>query len=293
MVELSTFVGQIVSDIASARTNADYYAAGISEQYHADPFVKSLPIPHYIIEDVEVEVPVMVVGITKSSDEYAVQKEKLFEAIKQKLPLYVLRSYKYNFIKSREESGAKEAEKNKSREKLRLESSADVKNSGSTDERDDNSLKMAAIEFKPEQLDEFNESAKKITENMVANVGNYLDTYNYELVKILDLADDFREKLRREIKRDVASYTKSARPYLSDESITDSAKYIGNLMFFEFKKIMRSSASVQVDINTVKMNEYATQDCLMHIKLKIKEQDLTLQVEEDEKGKEKRYLSLT
>ena len=48
-----------------------------------------------------------------------------------------------------------------------------------------------------------------------------------------------------------------------------------------------------MDINTVKMNEYATQDCLMHIKLKIKEQDLTLQVEEDEKGKEKRYLSLT
>lgn len=64
-------------------------------------------------------------------------------------------------------------------------------------------------------------------------------------------------------------------------------------MFFEFKKIMRSSAAVQVDINTVQMNEYATKDCLMHIRLKVKEQDLSLIVEEDEKGRERRYLSLS
>lgn len=61
-------------------------------------------------------------------------------------------------------------------------------------------------------------------------------------------------------------------------------------MFFEFKNIMRSSAAVQVDIDTVQMNEYATRDCLMHIKLKVKEQDLSLMVEEDAKGKERRCI---
>ena len=64
-------------------------------------------------------------------------------------------------------------------------------------------------------------------------------------------------------------------------------------MFFEFKNIMRSSAAVQVDIDTVQMNEYATRDRLMHIKLKVKEQDLSLMVEEDAKGKERRFLSLS
>ena len=51
--------------------------------------------------------------------------------------------------------------------------------------------------------------------------------------------------------------------------------------------------AVQVDIDTVQMNEYATRDCLMHIKLKVKEQDLSLMVEEDAKGKERRFLSLS
>lgn len=48
--------------------------------------------------------------------------------------------------------------------------------------------------------------------------------------------------------------------------------------------------AVQVDIDTVQMNEYATRDCLMHIKLKVKEQDLSLMVEEDAKGKERRCI---
>ncbi len=70
MVELSTFIGQIISDIATARTNADAYAASTSELYHADPFVKNMPMPHYIIETAEVDVPVIVVAINKSSYEF-------------------------------------------------------------------------------------------------------------------------------------------------------------------------------------------------------------------------------
>ncbi len=286
MVELSAFVGQIVADLAAARTNADYFAAGISERYHADPFVKGLPVPHYIIEDVEVDVPVMIVGIARTSDEFAAQRDEILEMVREKLPVYLLRSFKYNFVKEREEEKRKESEKNRSREKLRAET-----NGG--EERASGDGEEFNIEIPPEQLDEFAASAKKITDDMAANVKSYLDSYNYEIIKILDLSDDFREKLRREIKADSATYKKNVRPFGSDEAVQRAAKYIGNLMFFEFKKIMRSSASVQVDINTVKMNEYATQDCLMHIKMKIKEQDLTLQVESDGEGKEKRYLSLT
>lgn len=286
MVELSTFIGQIISDVATARTNADAFAASTSELYHADPFVKNLPIPHYIIESAEVDVPVMIVGITKSSDEFEEQKEELFDAIKTKLPVLLVRNYKYSYAKSREAEKQKEAEESRSQEKMRIET-----NGGGEKKKDVSSVYSAS--FTDEQLEEFASSAKKITEKMIGDIKNYLDTYNYDLVKILDLSDEFIRCLEKEIKRDVETYKKGMRPYTDGDDVVSAAKYVGNLMFFEFKKIMRSNAAVQVDVNTVQMNEYATKDCLMHIKLKVKEQDLSLIVEEGENGREKRYLSLS
>lgn len=286
MVELSTFIGQIISDIATARTNADAFAANTSELYHADPFVKNMPVPHYIIESAEVDVPVMVVGITKNSDEFEGQKEELFSAIKTKLPVLLIRNYKYTYIKSREEEKRKEAEELVSRQKMRMEA-------GNDEEKKEDALSVINALFTDEQLEDFAASAEQITEKMIANIKNYLDSYNYDLVKILDLTDEFVRCLEREIRRDMITYEKGTGPFKDNDAIVSAAKYVGNLMFFEFKKIMRSSAAVQIDTNTVQMNEYATKDCLMHIKLKVKEQDLSLIVEEGENGREKRYLSLS
>lgn len=286
MVELCTFIGQIIADIATARTNADAYAASTSELYHADPFVKNMPVPHYIIESVEVDVPVMVVGITKSSDEFEEQKEELFNVIKTKLPVLLVRNYKYSFLKSSEKEKRKEAEESRSREKMRVETNAGVKPKS----------QVAAwynASFMDGQLEEFAASAERITEKMMVNIKNYLDAYNYNIVKILDLSDEFMRCLEREIKRDVSTFKKEMCPYSDGDAVISAVKYIGNLMFFEFKKIMRSNAAVQVDANTVHMNEYATRDCLMHLKLKVKEQDLSLIVEEGENGREKRYLSMS
>lgn len=285
MVELSTFIGQIVSDLASARTNADYYAAGISEQYHADPFVKNLPIPHYMIEEAEIEVPVMVVGISKNSELFENEKTELLEIIKTKLPILLLRSYKFNYVREREQARDKDNEKKKADNKLLAESNKSV-------DSNRNRIDVTKFDFSDEVIEEFNASVEKLTGRLIENTTSYMDNYNYEIIKILDMSDDFTARLQREIKADMRGYKKENRPYLSDETISRAANYVGNLMFFEFKKILRSTAAVQVDVNTVQMNEYASRDCLMHIKLKLKEQDLTLMVEAGE-NKEKRYLSLT
>lgn len=285
MVELSTFIGQIVADLATARTNADYYAAGISEQYHADPFVKNLPIPHYIIEEAEVEVPVMVVGISKNSEMFENEKAELLEAIKTKFPVLMLRSYKFNYVREREQAREKDNEKKRADDKMRDENNKN-------DDSKRNHTDISKFDFSEELLEEFTASVEKLTEKLVSNTTTYMDNYNYEIIKILDMSDDFTNRLKKEIKADMRGYKKDDKPYLTEEAIVRSAKFIGNLMFFEFKKILRSTAAVQVDVNTVQMNEYASRDCLMHIKLKVKEQDLTLMVEAGE-NKEKRYLSLT
>lgn len=287
MVSLSKFIGQLISDIANARSFADYSAASVSEQYYADPFVKSLPIPHYIIDEAEIEVPVMVVGIAKQSDEFDKQKSELLSVIGEKLPLMLIRCYKYNFIRERENVQRQEENKNKSEEKIREESNK------SDSSRPRKKIDMSKYNFTDAILEEFGESATKITEKVLFGVGQYVDNYNYEILKLLDLSDDFVKQLSREMRQDIATYTDDKRPYFSEESISRSANYMGNLMFFEFKKLMRSDAGVDVDIKTVQMNEYASKDCLMHIKLKVKEQDLNLVVEEGPGGKERRYLSLT
>lgn len=288
MVELSTFIGQIIADVANARKQADVYAASVSELYHADPFVKNLPVPHYTIESAEIDVPVMVVGITKSSDEFAEQLEKLFAAMKEKLPVMLMRNYKFSYIKAREAEREKEAEQSSSREKLRRERTGDAdsgKRKAGSSERE--------AQFTPELLEEFESSARTVSARVTEAIASYLDVYNYNLMKILDLTDEFIRCLKRELRKDAGTYEKGNCPYLDDAAIDSAVQYIGNLMFFEFKKIMRSSAAVQIDANTVQMNEYATRDCLMHIRLKVREQDLSLMVEEDEKGRERRFLSLS
>lgn len=289
MVELSSFVGQLLSDLAGARAQADSYAASVSELYHADPFVKNLPVPHYIIESAEIDVPVMVVGITKSSDEFDSQREKLRTAMSEKLPVIIMRNYKYSFVKSHEERKQKEEEKSSSRAKLRKETTG----GGEEDAQPVNPFEAFDAQFSEEQLQAFEQSAQTITEKVTKSVIDYVDNYNYDLIKVLDLTDEFIKYLRREIRHDMSNYTSDNRPYANKAAINSAVQFMGNLMFFEFKSIMRSAASVQVDIDTVQMNEYATRDCLMHIKLNVKEQDLSLMVEEDSNGKERRFLSLS
>ena len=75
--------------------------------------------------------------------------------------------------------------------------------------------------------------------------------------------------------------------------IMKSARYVSNIMFFEYKKIIGNNSGVQIDVSTGQMNEFSSKwDWLMHIKIKIREQDINLLVE-DKGGKEVRYLSLT
>ncbi len=285
MVELSTFIGQLISDVASARTNADIYAASTSELYHADPFVKNLPIPHYIIESAEIDVPVMVVGITKNSDEFETQKEQLFSVINNKLPVLLVRSYKYAYAKKCEQEKEEEERKDTSKEKLRVET-------GGSEKTKNSDFKASSVKFEEDQLSEYVASSKMVTQKVLEGIKNYLDSYTYDLVKILDLSDEFIRVLNNAVNADAATYENKC-PFADKDDVVALTKHIGNIMFFEFKKIMRSGAAVQVDLNTVQMNEYATKDCLMHIKLKVKEQDLSLMVEEGENGRGKRYLSLS
>jgi hypothetical protein len=67
MVKLSEFIGEMVSDISEARKLADSNSVALSQSYHADPFLKGMPIPHYTIEEAEVKFPLSVMGVVSSN----------------------------------------------------------------------------------------------------------------------------------------------------------------------------------------------------------------------------------
>lgn len=45
MVKLSEFIGEMVADISDARRIADSNSISLSQSYHADPFLKGMPVP--------------------------------------------------------------------------------------------------------------------------------------------------------------------------------------------------------------------------------------------------------
>lgn len=284
MVTLSEFIGGLTEDLAKAAGYADSGSAALSEQYYADPFTKLLPVPHYVIEEAEIDVPVTVIGIKTRNDEFKQNTEDMLAVAENRLPFLITRSFKWNYIDGRKKESRIQNEKKQAESFLADEVRENKKPPAKED--------AEGYEFTKEELKSFAASAKKITAEMTRHLSQYLQGYNYEILKLLDLTEDFSSELFARIKAETASYPSDALPFINDDSIKNGSQYIGNIMFFEFKKLMRNSSGLQIDVATAKMSSCKDCDPLMRIKLKIKEQNLNLIVE-DKGGKEKRYLSLT
>lgn len=265
MVKLSDFVGEIIKSLASARSYADYSAVSTSEIYNSDPFLKELPIPHYIIEEAEIDVPVMVMGISPQSESYENNKEQIKKSLSDSLPNILLESYKWNLINKRIKKQQEAVEKQ---------------------EFVSYAIAKTTIEKFKENIDGV---VKVVTDRFVAN----LDLYNYEVLKLLELVENLKKELKFALKKEKNKLSEEMNPFVSDEAIVNTINYVSNIMFYNFSKIIRSDSSVLIDVNTSRMEEYVQENSLMHIKIKVREQDLKLVVEEDEKSEFKRYLSLT
>lgn len=285
MVTLSEYIGEIVNDIGKARNYADIGSANLSEKYYADPFIRALPIPHYTIDEAEIDVPVMVVGIKTRSGKFEKQKTEIIKVTEQKLPLLIVRAYKWNYIRERENL-EKKAEVDTNLEETMQ------KETGASSPKKLIRKKNVSTEFSEDVLSYFTDSAKTLTEYMINHLTKYLSEYNYQFLKLLDLSEDFSKYLFNLIKHDNTKYPAESAPFFSEQNINNSCNYIGNIMFFEFKALMADNSGVLVEVATSNMNEYGEKNCLMRIKLKIKEQDLSLLVE-NANDKEKRFLSLT
>lgn len=187
MVKLSDFVGEIIKDLASARTYADYSAAAASEVYHADPFIKNLPVPHYIIDEAEIDVPVIVIGISTQSEDYSNKKELLNNVVKNDLAAVLLETFKWNYINER----IKQQDKTK------------------TDEKKPNVDYRNDFEFSADMLSAFNACIKEIAAAVTKKFAANLELYNYAVLKLLEITESFSKELKYALNRAVKMFRSS------------------------------------------------------------------------------------
>lgn len=60
MPYLGDYLGQLLSEIALARMHADLETIRLAELYAAHPLLRSMPVPHVRLPDVELELPILV-----------------------------------------------------------------------------------------------------------------------------------------------------------------------------------------------------------------------------------------
>lgn len=65
MITFGEFAGLLITDFLQARKIADVYSAALSEEYYVNPILRGMPVPHYTIDEAEIDVPVKIMGVKK------------------------------------------------------------------------------------------------------------------------------------------------------------------------------------------------------------------------------------
>ncbi|MCM1466995.1 MAG: hypothetical protein NC086_02520 [Alistipes sp.] len=279
MVLLSEFIGELVADISDARKIADANSIMLSQTYHADPFLKGMPVPHYTVEEAEVSFPLTVLGINTGGDSEQVLTDMVLNSIKIKLPQLLLDGFKNYYLENTRERKRQEEEDRQAAAVLRPVA-------GDTEE----GLNEDTISITKALMRQYAQAAAKIPTGMQESMKKFLEKSNFDMIKLLDIRDEFMRQLKPAIRTEVSLLPAKNQPVTTDEELDSLVEDIGQTMFFEFKQY-EEERGILVDPGTGKMNEYGKGSNLMNIKIKVKEQDLDIVVSEGAKETQ-RFLSL-
>jgi hypothetical protein len=269
MLKLSDYIGQVLTDIATGREIADRNSAALSERYQADGFMKGMPVPHYTIDQASFELPFMVVGVvTKGTMDDGIIEE-IIRITKERTTALI-----NSFI-------LEKTQQEKTWGDGKLSSRSEVQNK------------------------KLKEVITRIAEALVKQVRVSIDQEGLKILKLLDLVDTLCTELGNLLERKFAAKNKNEgededsqdteedNPLSDPENIRQLCERYRRVLFNEYKDVISTTNGVIVDASTGKLNEYAEDNCLTHLKVTLREQDLDFIVEQDEKsGTTKRFLSL-
>ncbi len=278
MVKLSEFVGEVVSELSVARQIADMASVQLSQTYHADSFLKEMPVPHYTIDEAEIAFPLSVVKMLSDNSEN--MEQEIIKAIKLKLPGILFQT----FIDAYKERIQQER-RNKQEEKQAKENITADTNQAPTDD--------ILVEVDEQLEKKYKNASNRISILMEDKMKTYLASSNLNIVKPLDVKDAFMDLLQKEYISEFSDYDEEQQPVADNKGLSALVQSVGTSIFFEFARTA-SDNCILVDPSTGKLSEYMSKDNMLTIKMKVREQDLDFVVTgEDENGNAKRFLSLS
>lgn len=284
MITLGELLGELVSELAEARQIADALSVTMSQNYHADNFLKSMPVPHYTIDEAEITLPLSVGGIRETGTDPVAWSKKVQKAVSLKLPVLLLQQFSEAYLKKQDSLREKEEEESIARSML-TEPSGDsaklLKNQ-----------KPEAQELPKELQQQYKNLAMKISELVTKDVKAYLKVANLQTLKIIDLRDRLQTSLKKHAQETFANLDAEKKPVDKEEALWRMVRLVGKQMLLEFCQDMEYDRGILVEPCTGKINNYTRDGQLLTIKLKVKEQDLDLVVGNGENGTE-RFLSLS
>ena len=279
MVKLSEFVGEVVSELAQARQAADTTSVQLSQAYHADAFLKEMPVPHYTIEEAEISFPLSIVSVLKDADDHL--EKSILETIKLKLPTVLYQAMKQSYLEKKKAQVIKKQEEKQAKQNT----SVDAVELATVDDV------VVQMEKGMEKL--YGQIANQISSRIEKKMRDYLASANMTLIKPLDIKDVFMDYLQKEYIEEFNQQDNAKHPVENNDALANMIRGVGTSIFFEFMEFGAENG-ILVDASTGRLGEYSTKDTMMNIKLKVKEQDLDFVVAgEDGQGNSKRFLSLS
>ncbi len=278
MVKLSEFVGEVVSELSAARQIADMASVQLSQTYHADSFLKEMPVPHYTIDEAEIAFPLSVVKMLSDNSEN--MEQEIIKAIKLKLPGILFQTFKDAYRERIQQELRKKQEEKQAKDNI----------TANTDQTPTDDILVEV----DEQLEkEYNKASNRISIRMEDKMKTYLSSSNLNIVKPLDVKDAFIDLLQKEYISEFSDYEKEQQPVADNKGLSALVQSVGTSIFFEFARAANDNC-ILVDPSTGKLSEYMSKDNMLTIKMKVREQDLDFVVTgEDENGNAKRFLSLS
>jgi hypothetical protein len=278
MVTLGEFTGLLMADFMTARRMSDACCTAISEEYHVNPLLQGMPVPRYIIDEAEIDVPLQIAGVQKSEFNSA-DKKKLIQKIDQYLPTLLYRNIKNSYY-DKEEYRVWNLNKQPERDTVGIDGIEAV------DE-------MVRLSNNPLLRACYKASTVSICYKMSEYMCTYVDENTVSEMKLLDFTDAFIVTLQSVIKKEFSTYLESETPFIDKEALKKACQIIGNAMFFEFKDVFQQTEGVLVVPETNKLENNISSEQLMRVKIKIKEQDVEFVVDQDQDtGEVKRFISL-
>lgn len=283
MITFGEFAGALMTDFLQARKIADAYSAALSEEYHVNPILSGMPVPHYTIDEAEIEVPMKIMGIKKAEVTEETIK-KILVKIERGLPTLLYRNIKNSYYEKQEQ---RVFAQNGTVEPDQVGISLDFSQ--------EQTEKARIIHLS--ELPELKACYKSSTASICTLMNTYMNTYvkenNIGEMKLLDFTDVFISTLKSVCKQEFGSYPDRETPFTDKAALKKMCQMIGSTMFFEFKEVFEQKEGVLVLAETGKMESNCTPERLMRVKIKLKEQDVSFVIDKDEEsGETKRFLTL-